>query len=295
MIDFILIIISTFIMSLLSFIGIITISMNDDLLQKIVVFLVSLSAGALLGGGFIHLLPEAIEVSSSNNIIDTLIHVYVLEPIGAETGWGPWAHFILENIEEMTGITILPHTGIDINLFVYVIVGFTIFFLVEKVLHWRHCHKTRCEIHTFAYMNLLGDSVHNFIDGLITAASFVASIPLGIITSIAIASHELPQEIGDFGVLIHGGFKRRRALLLNFVVALTAIAGGIIGYFIVTLIKPMFLFLLPFAAGGFFYIAATDLVPELKKEEDTKKSAFIVLIFIAGIVLMWFVKLFFHA
>ncbi|MFX1451750.1 MAG: ZIP family metal transporter, partial [Promethearchaeota archaeon] len=181
------------------------------------------------------------------------------------------------------------------NIMIYVITGFTMFFVIEKLLHWRHCHKGYCEIHTFAHMNLLGDSIHNFIDGLILAASFVASIPLGIITTIAIASHELPQEIGDFGVLIHGGYEKRRALLLNFLVALTVVFGGILGYFIVSLIEPIFIFLLPFAAGGFFYIAATDLIPELKKEESMKKSTLVLLIFLLGIFLMWLIRILFHA
>ena len=294
MIDLIAIILSTILISLLAFIGIFTLSLNEEFLDKIVILLVSLSAGALLSGGFLHLLPEALEASSRTTLTDVFIHGYILEPIAIETGWGMWTHFILDNFKDMTGISILPHSHIDINIFIYVIVGFFAFFIVEKLLHWRHCHKGYCEIHTFAHMNLLGDSVHNFIDGLIVAASFVASIPLGIITAIAIASHELPQEIGDFGVLIHGGYKKRKALIVNFFVALTVVAGGIVGYFIVSWIRPMFTFLLSFAAGGFLYIAATDLLPELKKEEDMKKSALVMVIFAIGIIIMWIVRVIFH-
>jgi len=295
LIDFILIIIANLIISLLAFIGIFTLTMNDELLDKIVIMLVSLSAGALIGGGLLHLLPEAIEASSVTTLSDVFTHILIIEPIGESTGWGAWTHYILEYIEEMTRITFLPHSGIDINIFLFVIVGFFLFFLIEKLLFWRHCHKAHCEVHSFAYMNLVGDSIHNFIDGLIIATTFVASIPLGIITTFAIASHELPQEIGDFGVLIHGGFNRRRALMLNFAVALTAIAGGITGYFVVVYIKSMFIFLLPFAAGGFLYIAATDLIPELKKEENVKKSIGIFLVFILGVFFMWLVKVVFHA
>ena len=184
------------------------------------------------------------------------------------------------------------NTGLDV--FIYVLVGFIIFFIIEKVLHWRHCHKDECEIHTFTYMNLIGDSIHNFIDGLIMAASFVVSIPLGVTTTIAISSHEIPQEIGDFGVLIYGGFSKKKALLLNFLVALTAVLGGIIGYFISNLVENATLFILPFAAGGFIYIAATDLIPEIKKELSMKKYMATLSVFILGILFMWITKYLFQ-
>jgi zinc and cadmium transporter len=140
-------------------------------------------------------------------------------------------------------------------------------------------------------MNLIGDSIHNFIDGLIISAGFISSIELGITTVIAIAAHEIPQEIGDFGVLIYGGFKKKKAIILNFTVALTIVFGGIVGYFISSTVNQAVIFLLPFAAGGFIYIAATDLVPEIKKETDIKKSSATILVFISGILLMWLVKL----
>lgn len=294
MIDLILIIISTLLISLLAFVGVFTLSLKDSLLDKIIILLVSLSAGALIGGAFLHLLPEAIEASTRTSLPDVATHA-IIEVIAQQTGWGIWTHFIIDNFQEMSSITIFPHSHIDINLFLYLIIGFFMFFIVEKILHWRHCHKGYCEIHTFAHMNLLGDSIHNFIDGLIMATSFIASIPLGVITAFAIATHELPQEIGDFGVLLHGGYEKKRALIMNFVVALTVVAGGIIGYFLLALIKPIFTFLLPFAAGGFFYIAATDLIPELKKEESMKKSVLVLLIFALGIIVMWLLRILFHA
>ncbi len=236
------IILATIVVSFLSFVGIFTLSLKDQMLNKILLALIGLSAGTLMGGAFLHLLPEAIE----------------------------------DNI------------GLDV--FIFVLVGFIIFFIIEKVLHWRHCHKGECEVHTFTYMNLLGDSIHNFIDGLIMATSFMVSIPLGITTTIAISSHEIPQEIGDFGVLIYGGFSKKKALLLNFLVALTAILGGLIGYFISNLIENAALFILPFAAGGFIYIAATDLIPEIKKELSMKKYMATLSVFILGILIMWITK-----
>ena len=143
-------------------------------------------------------------------------------------------------------------------------------------------------------MNLIGDSIHNFIDGLIIAASFIVSTPLGLTTTLAIAAHEIPQEIGDFGVLIYGGFKKKKALLLNFIVALTIVIGGVIGYFVSQNIEHTVAFLIPFAAGGFIYIAATDLVPEIKKEVDIKKSMATMIVFVCGILLMWVIDLGFH-
>ncbi len=240
------IILTTFGIALIAFIGIFTLSLKDKVLNKILLILVSLSAGALMGGAFIHLLPESIE------------------------------------------------KGGDTNPFIYVLIGFILFFIIEKVLHWRHCHKGKCDVHTFHYMNLIGDSIHNFIDGLIIAASYIVSVPLGLTTTIAIAAHEIPQEIGDFGVLIYGGFNKKKALVLNFIVALTIVLGGVVGYFISQSIEQAVVFLIPFAAGGFIYIAATDLVPEIKKETNVKKSMATMLVFICGILLMWLVKIIVH-
>jgi zinc and cadmium transporter len=231
--------ISTFFISLISFIGIFTLALKDKLLDKIVLLLVSLSAGALMGGAFLHLLPESVELSE----------------------------------------------GLDV--FLFVLVGFALFFLIEKVLHWRHCDKGECKVHTFTYMNLIGDSIHNFIDGLIMATSFVISIPLGMTTTMAIALHEIPQEIGDFGVLIYGGFTKKKALVLNFLTALTAVFGGLIGFFISNKVENVKLFILPFAAGGFLYIAASDLIPEIRKETSLKKSMIYFGIFILGIFIMY--------
>jgi len=230
---------STFFISLISFVGIFTLALKEQLLQKIVLLLVSLSAGVLMGGAFLHLLPESAELSE----------------------------------------------GLDV--FLFVLIGFILFFFIEKILHWRHCHKGECQVHTFTYMNLIGDSIHNFIDGLIMATSFVISVPLGMTTTLAISLHEIPQEIGDFGVLLYGGFEKRKALILNFLTALTAIAGGIIGFFITTMVDDVKLFILPFAAGGFIYIAATDLIPEIRKETSLKKSMIYFGIFILGIFIMY--------
>lgn len=166
--------------------------------------------------------------------------------------------------------------------------GILLFFVLEKVIQWRHCHLpiTKQHVHPFAYMNLLGDGLHNFIDGMIIAASYLASIPVGVATTIAVVLHEIPQEIGDFGVLLHGGFSRGKALLVNFLSALTAVLGAIFALMINRVISNMEMFLIPIAAGGFIYIAGSDLIPELHKETKLGMSMVQLLSFVLGILVM---------
>ena len=251
------IILATLIVSAIALIGIITIGVNDKFLNEIVIFLVALSAGGLLGGGFLHLLPEGVGEAEA-------------------LGLG------------------------ELNVYLAVIAGFILFFIIEKVLVVHHCHNVEkehvCEFHAFKWLNLIGDGVHNFIDGLIIAVAFSADpngISLGIAATIAVIFHEIPQEMGDFGVLVYGGFSKRKALYLNFLTALIAVIGGVTGYFLIAAIEPLAPLLLAFAAGGFFYIAAADLIPELNKEYSIKKTTGIVLIFLGGIALMWALKIVF--
>ncbi|PJC30924.1 ZIP family metal transporter [Candidatus Roizmanbacteria bacterium CG_4_9_14_0_2_um_filter_36_12] len=240
------IIASTFLISLASLIGVFTISIKEKILSKFLLLFISLSAGALMGGAFLHLLPEASEKLNNK------------------------------------------------NLYPIVLFSFVLFFLIEKLLHWRHCHKKNCDVHTFGYINLFGDAVHNFIDGLVIAATFLIDIKLGIITSFAIALHEIPQEVGDFGVLLYSGFSRQKALFANFLVALTAVFGGIFGYFLSFQIENIISYLLPFTAGGFIYISASDLMPEIRKETSLKKSMLSFSIFLLGIAIMYLVKFIGH-
>ena len=230
---------STIVVSLISLIGIFTFAINEKLLKKLLLIMVSFSAGTLMAVAFFHLLPEAVEKNPT------------VEP------------------------------------FLYVVAGFALFFLLERILRWRHCHEGKCDVHSFAYMNLVGDGLHNFIDGLVMAAGYAASIPLGITMTIGIVAHEIPQEIGDFGVLLHGGFTKMRALTMNFLTAITAVFGGIVGYLLSANSAVFGDLLLPFAAGGFIYIAASDLVPELHKETDLKRSMLAFAVFIVGVILMW--------
>ncbi|MBU1180458.1 ZIP family metal transporter [Patescibacteria group bacterium] len=231
------ILLSTFAISIIAIIGILALFVKEKILEKILLILVGLSAGAMMGGAFLHLIPEA--------------------------------------VEEIGGV--LPY--------LLVIVGFAVFFLVEKFLHWRHCHKGKCPIHTFGYMNLVGDGIHNFLDGLIIAATFMVDIRLGLITALAVALHEIPQEMGDFGVLVYAGFKKLKALVLNYASALMVVAGGIVGYFLGGT-QNFVPYILPIAAGGFIYIAAVDLLPELKKEGKVLRFATSFIVFLVGIGMM---------
>lgn len=243
------ILISTFLISVISFIGVFTLFLKEKLLDKILLILVAFSAGALIGGAFLHLIPEAIE------------------KVGLE------------------GNSLL-------KIFLYLIFGFCIFFILEQFIRWHHHHATRHpEIAPFSYLILISDAVHNFIDGLIIAASFVVAFPVGVVTVLAVAFHEIPQEIGDYGVLVYGGFKRIKALFLNFLSAISVIFGGIIGFLLSEKIGQSIIFLLPFAAGNFIYIAASDLIPEIKHKESFKRSINYFLVFLLGIVLMLLLKI----
>lgn len=236
------ILLATFIVSLISLIGIFFIGMKQDTLTKVIKYLVSFAVGGLLGGAFFHLLPES--MASGNP-----------------------------------------------SMFVYVLSGILLFFLIEKFLHWRHCHKGDCDAHTFTYLNLIGDGIHNFIDGMIIAASFVTDMRLGVITTLAVAAHEIPQEIGDFGILVYGGFSKSKALLFNLLSALTAMAGAVIAYFSFNQIVWLKGFLIPFSAGGFLYIALVDLIPELHKEAGKDNMALQFITIIGGLLLMWLLKI----
>jgi zinc and cadmium transporter len=175
------------------------------------------------------------------------------------------------------------------NLSLFVLVGIITSFLIEKYIHWRHCHipTSKQHPHPFAIMNLVGDAVHNLIDGLIIGASYLSSVSLGASTTLAIIFHEIPQEIGDYGVLIHGGFKRNRALLMNFFTAITAVAGTAISIVIGSYAQGLSNFLIPFALGSFIYIASSDLIPELHKETEPSKSVLQFLMICLGIAVMY--------
>jgi zinc and cadmium transporter len=177
-------------------------------------------------------------------------------------------------------------TGFDLTASFSLLGGVLGFFVLEKVLHWHHSHLPHEEVlHPVAVSNLVGDSLHNFVDGAIVAGAFISSTELGVATAIAVALHEIPQEMGDLGILIHAGLKPRRALALNFLTALAAIAGGVLTLLFASL-AGVERYLLPFTAGAFVYIASTDLFPELHKEPEPIKSAVQVLAILAGVAVL---------
>lgn len=237
------IIVTTFVISLVAFIGILTFLIKKEWLNRALLILVALSSGALLGGAFLHLIPEA-----------------VLE------------------------------LGANLNIFLFLLLGFCLFFVLEQFLHWRHQHDKTHGVKPFTYLILVSDGVHNFIDGLVIAAGFIVSYPVGIATALAVALHEIPQEIGDFGILVYGGFGRGRALAFNYISALMAIAGGVTGYFASSLMQSATIYLLPFAAGNFIYIAAADLIPEIKHSVSVRRSIAHFFVFLLGIGIMLAVK-----
>jgi zinc and cadmium transporter len=181
------------------------------------------------------------------------------------------------------------------GVFPAVLAGIVIFFALETFLYWYHCHSGRCERHAhvrhtvmpLTYLNLIGDGIHNFIDGIIIATSYLVSVPLGIVTTLAVIFHEIPQEIGDFGILVYGGFSRMRALVYNFLSAVTAILGAVLTYFFSSAFEHFTEWMVPFAAGGFIYIAAVDLLPELHQTQRFKKSLMQLIFFLLGIGVMW--------
>jgi zinc and cadmium transporter len=254
-----LIILATVLVSLFSLVGIVFFSFNEKLLKSSLVYLVAFAVGGMLGGAFFHLLPEA-----------------------------------LDKLDAMQAFT-------------FVLIGFGIFFITEKFLHWRHCHEEGCDVHgccekqisgkhkkgkirPAAYLNLVGDFIHNLMDGIVIATAFMTNIHVGIATTIAIIVHEIPQELGDFGVLVHSGLDKKKALAYNLLSALAAVVGGVATYYFLSNVTSLVSYLLPIAAGGFIYIATVDLVPELHKERKASTSILQLLVIVAGIVVMYYLK-----
>lgn len=232
-------------MSLISLVGLFTLSIRLRLLKKLLSFLVSFAAGSLLGTVFIHLLPEIGETQ-----------------------------------------------GFNLNTSLNILFGLLVFFLLEKVICWRHCHipTSKRHQHNLGMMNLLGDAFHNFTDGIVIAAAYMVNPPLGIATTMAVAFHEIPQEIGDFSVLLYAGFSRKKALFFNFLSALTALLGAVFTLIFAGQNRVLLNLLLPFTAGGFIYIASADLIPELKKDLGLKKNFLQILGLGLGIFIIFVIK-----
>jgi len=235
------ILVSTIVISGIAFVGAVALFFKKEIIDKLLLVLVSFAAGSLIGGAFLHLIPESIEELGNDNLL---------------------------------------------LIFLVLLFGFIVFFVLEQFIGWHHCHKTE-HAASFSYLILISDAIHNFIDGLIIAGSFIVSFPVGLTTVLAVAFHEIPQEIGDFGILVYGGFKKKKALILNFFSAITVVLGGIVGFLLFQQIGEHIVYLLPFAAGNFIYIASADLIPEIKKKCSFGKSLVHFLAFLLGLALMF--------
>lgn len=234
---------SVLLVSLISLVGVFTLSLKEETIKKYIGVFIGLAIGALLGDAFIHIIPEAFEQSTNSLVTSFLI-----------------------------------------------IAGILIFFVLEKFLHWHHHGEdaTSHEIHPAGKLVLISDGVHNLIDGIIIGASFLISIPIGIATTIAVILHEIPQEIGDFAVLIHSGYSKTRALWLNFISALVAVVGVLFALIMNSVAQNSIAWLLPIAAGGFIYIAVADLIPELHKHQEDNNSLLQIFATVLGVGLMIF-------
>ena len=207
--------------------------------------LVSFAIGALLGAAFLEVIPSAFEMGESHQVAASILG------------------------------------------------GIFGFFVLEKLLLWRHCHTEHCEVHDphasahdhgrSGALIVVGDTVHNFVDGVLIAAAFLQSTELGIITAVAIIAHEIPQEVGDFLILLHSGYTRARALVANLLSSLATVAGGVIGYFSLQLIEGLESVLLGVVAASMIYVAVADLIPGLHRRPELRDTAFQALLIALGI------------
>ena len=214
--------------------------------------LVSFATGALLGAAFLGLIPHALDQIGSGG-----------------------THAV--------GLALL--------------VGILTFFLLEKFVLWRHCHDDPCEMHSpshearsaaSAQLILAGDAFHNVLDGVLVAAAFMTDPRLGIVTALAVAAHEVPQEVGDLAILLHGGLSRRRALTLNLVTSLTSVVGGVVAYMALGTALHLLPYALAFAASSFIYVAVADLIPGLHRRVDLKAGLEQVLFIGLGVAVVYF-------
>jgi zinc and cadmium transporter len=254
----------------LSLIGLFMISIKENTLDKLLFILVAFATGTILASALFDLIPESL---------------HHLEELNAE------------------GATIS-----ESSLFIFVIFGFVMFFVIERFIYWFHGHAHEKEdelvcfvgvdegegltvskggnIKNFAVLNLIGDGLHNFLDGIIIMVAFLSGARNGIIVTLAVLFHEFPQEIGDFGILMYGGFSKKKALFFNFCSGMIALLGGILALVVSDVLEVFNFFFLAFSGGGFLYIASTELMPELLKQKDLKKSIIQALIFLCGLILI---------
>jgi len=225
--------------------------LSEGLRNHLLPHLVSFATGTLLGAAFLGLLPHALEASGPGDV-----------------------HAI-------------PMT---------VLFGLLGFFLLEKMVLWRHCHVDNCEVHapgqghrkrSAGTLVLIGDGLHNFLDGVLIAGAFLTDIHLGIVTSIAVTAHEIPQEVGDFAVLLHSGFSRGKAFLYNVLSSLTTVIGGLLAYYMLQGLQPLLPYVLALAASSFIYIAVADLIPTLHERVEARATLQQIVLIAAGVTVIY--------
>ncbi|NOT84164.1 MAG: ZIP family metal transporter [Methylococcaceae bacterium] len=193
-----------------------------------------------------------------------------------------------------------------------IMLGLLSFFILEKLLIWRHCHSHSCEAHTedahahdhnhtqghghqaAGTLILIGDGIHNFVDGILIAAAFLTDVKLGIVTSLAVATHEIPQEVGDFAILLESGYSKSKALFYNVLASFTTVLGGVLAYFSLADLQDRLPYFLALAASSFIYIAVADLIPSLHKKTDMKTSLQQIALIFAGVVVICLLHNFAH-
>ncbi|MFP4523639.1 MAG: ZIP family metal transporter [Candidatus Woesearchaeota archaeon] len=238
--------VSVFIISILSILVALPFLLKKEVSQKTLLLLLSFSVGVLLSAVFFSLLPESFKHAHGNSLLVGLM----------------------------------------------AIAGFVVMFIVEKFVHYHHNSRKEKKAvgHSHAYhlapMNIIGDGVHNFIDGLVIAASYAASLPVGIATTVSVLFHELPQELADMGVLLYAGLSKKRAILFNFISASTAIIGALLGILLAGKVQGFTTIMLPFAAGNFLYIAAVNLVPQLHRHCSLKEAFKHIFMMLLGVALL---------
>lgn len=239
--EWIYVIVSAFLVSLIALIGIILTPIKIGKLKKVLIYFVSFSAGALFGGAFFHLLPEIVEEVGLTFYVSSLL-------LG----------------------------------------GIILFFIIEKVVHWHYnlAPYEKEHAHPLAAMSLVGGAFHNLLDGLVIGASYLVNIPTGIAITSAIALHKIPKEMGWFGILIHGGFSKFKAISFNYISSLFTIIGAVIALLVSNYLENIQFFVIPVAVGGFIYLAGSDLIPELHKEAGVRKSLLQLIAMLAGIAVM---------
>lgn len=230
-------------MSAIALVGAITFALPKATRERLILPLVAFSAGSLLGGALLHMIPEA-----------------VARNYGA------------------------------LSVYLWVVAGFTAFLALEQFLHWHHWHNSSTEEKSpLNHLMVIGDSIHNFLGGVAVAGAFIVDVRLGITTWLVAAAHEVPQELGKYGVLLHGGWSRGKALLVSGLSSLTFLVGGIFAYVVSREVDVSFL--VPFAAGNFLYIAASDLVPEVNRHHLLGTNLLHFASFTAGIALLVIIKI----